>query len=326
MKIWKETIGDGYKYYSVSSRKVDHKIISLDKFKNDEELTQFLNENAPKHSIGNLGPNRVHMEKGVPDNDGCIELPFGCYYHYSEKYPVPERFQPVDIRSDSFIQFPEQDQLKTDIDKFLCSKDVYDNLGFTFRRGYLVHGPPGNGKTGLIRSLAKEYKDKTHIFWLSEIPSSSMLASLNKMTSNKIVIFEEIVNQNNQLDFHMSEFLMFLDGESSLKNSLIIATTNYPEMLQKNLADRPSRFDVILEIKEPTESMTNRFFEQFLKRPLESNEIAYQKFSIAQIKEIVLLHKLYDISLTKAAERMKTQSEAFKRGFQEKKSFGLMND
>lgn len=57
------------------------------------------------------------------------------------------------VLEDSF-----KEDLRRDTQTFFASKDIYTSLGITWKRGLLLLGPPGNGKTESIKALLTEIK------------------------------------------------------------------------------------------------------------------------------------------------------------------------
>ncbi len=319
-------------YYFIAERKYDRIVRSYQDYGStstpQSEIAAAIKkelDEAKAHEPGNLGEDYFYYNKPSDEVPEAVELPFGSYKYQKENYPIPERLEPYSIRSaETYITLPELEVLKKDLNAFLSSKELYNELGFPYRRGYLLHGRPGNGKTALIRSLLSDGTfASAHVIWMSSIPSDEMVEALNQVDSLKVVVFEEIVNQNDQVNFDLSSLLAFMDGECSLKNCITVATTNYPEHLGENLANRPSRFDVVLKFDDPSDQAVYQVLEHLLKRPVTSSEFVNKEFSFAQIKEIVLLHSMFKISLNDAAKMLEKQSKQFERGFEKEKEFGF---
>ncbi|GAB5366250.1 hypothetical protein AAMO2058_001128300 [Amorphochlora amoebiformis] len=85
------------------------------------------------------------------------------------------------------------DRLLEDMHQFLASEAWYRDRGLPYRRGYLLHGPPGCGKTSLIQSLAGELQLDVYILNLASpgITDESLTWSLS-MDKPGILVVEDI--------------------------------------------------------------------------------------------------------------------------------------
>jgi hypothetical protein len=247
------------------------------------------------------------------------ELPFGCYKYVQENEDPCDRLVPIALREDFFLCNQELfKQIETDVIKFQEAQAIYEEMQVLYKRGVLLYGDPGSGKTSLIRYLTKTlFKQDCHIIWMDHIPGLSLVREFCKIKTLKVFVIEEISSANRNA-YEMKVLLEFLDGESSVSNSLVLATTNYPEELAKNLADRPSRFDLVIEIKDPTPTEAKAFFEHFLKQKLdgmfETDEL-FRGLSISHIKEVCLLSKFYGWPLLKCREKVLASRKRFKENF-----------
>jgi hypothetical protein len=76
-------------------------------------------------------------------------------------------------------------------------------------------------------------------------------------------------------------------------------------------------------MKQQPASVLKKVLTDWLEREVTEDELDYSKISLAHLKEIVLLHKFYDISLQEAYDRLKAQSKKFEKGFENKGTIGF---
>ncbi len=326
MNKWAKFRSDlGETFYMPSDGKIEQYIVHP-KDIDSTQLQSILN-NAQNISISHhTSPNHILLNTVVKDTGNLVELPTGSYtYLDTNRYGCILKHL-VLHRVDVHFETMNSSSIVDDMKLFIDSRPIYLDMNLIHRRGYLLYGAPGNGKTALIRELVKNdiFKD-SYIIWCKSVPHHRYLSALRDTPGLKVLIFEELLDEHGRHNYSPSELLQALDGESSIDNCIIIATTNYPELLAKNLGDRPSRFDMVIELPNPDAKTAKYLLESFLGMEI-AEELDYTGFSVAHLKEVVLIHKIYKISLTEAAAKVRKQSRKFKDSFQTKKAFGFSSD
>ena len=254
--------------------------------------------------------------------DDPIELPTGYYTYKEATHTKPERLLPATLRDDTVIKMPGiTRKIIKDVKAFLDSEAIYREIGIQYRRGVLLYGAPGNGKTTCIREILKEViPDNAVVIFFSTLPSSHMIKKLQGEHRMKVIVFEELValvkNQHNPIE----KILDFLDGESSLDNALIFATTNYPEELPGNIVNRPSRFDRLIKVGDPDAETCKQLLQLYLHREPTTDEVeAVDKLSVAAVKEAAILSRLHNQSVKKAVKSLNATKKLVEKDFEEDK-------
>ncbi|CAA0807636.1 cytochrome BC1 synthesis [Striga hermonthica] len=140
-----------------------------------------------------------------------------------------------------------------DLDRFLKRKELYRRVGKAWKRGYLLFGPPGTGKSSLIAAMANHLKFDVYDLELADIRTNSDLRRLLLCTENRSILVVEDIDASIDLckrnsavkKVTLSGLLNFIDGlwSSCGDERIIIFTTNHKEKLDPALL-RPGRMDV----------------------------------------------------------------------------------
>ena len=154
-----------------------------------------------------------------------------------------------------FLPEGQSEHVVADVKGFLEQREWYQSRGIPWRRGYLLYGLAGSGKTTLIRALASDLQMDLYIVSLaSGMDDQRFLYSLSSVPPRSMILIEdagtvfEQRKKNESVDNNLSfsGVLNALDGAASREGWLIFMTTNHKEKLDPALI-RPGRADYHLE-------------------------------------------------------------------------------
>jgi AAA+ superfamily predicted ATPase len=195
-----------------------------------------------------------------------------------------------------------KEDIYEDAQRFFESQPMYAEYNVPWKRGLLFIGPPGNGKTHMVKALVnslgypclyiKSFKTR------QSSDTDNMRLAFNRVREAApcIVVIEDLdalVDDENR-----SFFLNELDGFALNDGVLMIASTNHPERLDIAILERPSRFDRKYHFESP--GLADRvaylqLWNQKLKQAMqlsveEIDKIATtsDNFSYAYLKELLL--------------------------------------
>ena len=166
------------------------------------------------------------------------------------------------------------EKILNDILAFLKGGKWYYDRGIPYRRGYLLFGPPGSGKTSFILALAGELDYNICVLNLSErgMTDDRLAHLLSNAPPRSIILLEDIdaaFSRRSQSDKQgyeslvtFSGLLNALDGVASSEERIVFMTTNHVKKLDPALI-RPGRVDVKVCIDNVTASQVRKLFLRF---------------------------------------------------------------
>ena len=181
-----------------------------------------------------------------------------------------------------------RERLVADVDDFLSSERWYVDRGLPWRRGYLLHGLPGTGKTSLVFALAGHFKlplytirlsdgrlDDEGLHWLFSNTARRSIILLDDVDAPgaNAVFREPSVGQRAESpsassaeqragNLSVSSTLSLLDGVTAVDGRLIFLTCREKASLNQALI-RPGRVDVVFHFDAPDKEQIASYFTHF---------------------------------------------------------------
>lgn len=209
----------------------------------------------------------------------------------------------------------QKEAVVADVEQFFSCREEYARYGIPWKRGIVLIGPPGNGKTHMIKGLVNHinrpclYVRSFKSEYQSPYANINAVFSRARATAPCILILEDLDSLVD--DETRAFFLNELDGFASNEGILTIATTNHPERLDPAIIDRPSRFDRKYGFELPGADERARYLITFGasldenlrlcdREALEVAELTGE-FSFAYLKELYLASIMAWISTGRTA-------------------------
>lgn len=211
------------------------------------------------------------------------------------------------------------EEFQQDVIGFLDDEEFYKaSKRKEYKRGALTYGPPGNGKTSMITWAATLF-DKVFVV-PPDCAAPEVGRNINLMcqdSESKLIIIEDMDSLNDST----SDLLNFVDGTVKINKAYFIGTTNYPEKLHANILDRPSRFDLFLEVGRPDDASRDKLLRYHLPGLTEDQYRDYTKktkgLNASYFQEIpLLLHRRHlpgkELTIDKIIEKCKKRTKLVK--------------
>ena len=220
------------------------------------------------------------------------------------------------------------------IDEFFKEDgQFFREYGIPYKRGILLYGSPGNGKTTLVKSITGSTEAPVVYWQITEYTNSATIQEVFSIVSRlapAILVIEDI---DSMPEYTRSVFLNTLDGTQAREGLFVIGTTNYPEKIDPALINRAGRFDRAYEIPSPTQNLRKAYLQKLdIKNISSESQLAdmatrTKGLSISQLNELYMSSALNwhydgDSAYIKRIEELQQQNKrAEKNNWQETDSY-----
>lgn len=230
-------------------------------------------------------------------------------------------FQRIPVKTEGLIRFPQtnSERVVREIQNFWEKENIFREFELSYKRGIILWGPPGSGKSSTIQLIMKDVVDRQGVVIKFANPGlfmEGMRIFREIEAETPIVILMEDIDSILEV-FSESDVLNILDGVDQVEKVVFLATTNYPERLGARILNRPSRFDKRFKIDHPNTESRMLYFKHLLATR-EAKELDIdlekwvkdtEKFSIAHLKELFVAVVILGDDYAEAIETLESMKE-----------------
>lgn len=228
-------------------------------------------------------------------------------------------FEIHDVNTDEILRFEDvrYNKILKEIDNFWNLKEDFKKYGFSHKRGVLLYGDPGSGKSALLKLAMEDAVNSGHVVLITSKDPHSLVEGLKSLreveSERKILVIMEDIDEIIRYNEHA--ILELFDGDSQMDNVLFLATTNYIDRLPPRIL-RASRFDRKIQIGNPPADGRYAYLRTKLKEHVDGEKIhdlveKTKGFTFAQLKEFVVSCFCLKNDEDEVVERIKNNLEGY---------------
>jgi hypothetical protein len=236
----------------------------------------------------------------------------------------------VNFPSDKLLRLPGMpiDFILDQIKVFWDREELFKQTELLHKRGILMYGPAGCGKTSIIRLLCDDIvrRDGIVIMVTNCRLAENALGGIRQIEPRRpiLTIIEDIETFMGSSDESSSAraLLALLDGETQVDHIVHLATTNKPDQLEDRIVKRPGRFDLVVGLNHPVADARKAYLDSLLGThvtPADIREMVEETegLGLAHLRELVVASYCLGLDRTETLARLKTN---FKKSIKMKRT------
>jgi energy-coupling factor transporter ATP-binding protein EcfA2 len=229
----------------------------------------------------------------------------------------------VDFPADDLLVLPGMpiDYILKQIAKFWVSEDIFKKCGFLHKRGILLYGPAGCGKTSIIRLLCNQiiHEQGGVVLYVSNVSNSSIALQYIRQVEPErkiLTIIEDIEEYTESSGSRPRQILSLLDGEEQINHVVHLATTNKPEVLEDRFVKRPGRFDLVIGLNPPVAEARYAYMKNIVKNTMPEKSLQElvkktQGLGLAHLRELIVATHCLGMDLDETLCRLQDNRKNF---------------
>jgi ATP-dependent 26S proteasome regulatory subunit len=298
----------------------------------EESIISFMMDAETPHNVGQpafVEEGKVSKYKWLKSKDGVyamvqdsetVDIIAPGMYSLFQDNRGGLHAENFELETDELYELPNNHiaELMAEAEDFWIKAPRFAKYKIKHKRGIILEGSGGTGKTSIMNILANELVKRGGLVF-SIRNTNELMWYINFMHDNLRIAEpeREVIVLIEDIDKYMdgggveSTVLNWLEGEDSVNHQLVIATTNYFNELN-DLLLRPSRFDKHITVEKPEKAVREAYL---IKKGLEVAQAAEwakdtNDFSIAELKELFVSVVLLDLDYENAKKRINAQAAA----------------
>ena len=164
--------------------------------------------------------------------------------------------------------------------------EILEKNGINLKRGVILTGPPGTGKTMICKVLAKDLPVTVLYVLPSHIRNPGDVVKICDMAKDlapTLLILEDIdyiaSDRGDGNNWFVIDLMNKMDGIESFQKVVTVATTNLADKVENAIKNRPGRFDRIVKVDNPNTKMIAAMLKKFTERYQLDKEIDFDAYA-----------------------------------------------